>query len=207
MIIEICCYTLDEAIAAQKVGANRIEFCRGRELDGISPSRESIIEVVNEINIPVYIMVRPRGGNFIYNDTEIKQMCDEMKWAAKAGVSGFVFGVLDANNKIDIENCQTLIAAANGLPCTFHRAFDMIEDKFDALDQLVDLGFKRVLTSGGVGNAADYINTLKELVAYSKDSIIIIPGGGVRPNNMVQIIQETGASEIHSSDRNVLNII
>lgn len=104
-------------------------------------------------------------------------MCDEMEWAAKFGVSGFVFGMLDANNKIDIINCQTLIAASNGLPCTFHRAFDIIENKFDALDQLADVGFKRVLTSGGIGNAADYINNLKDLITYTKDNIIIMPGG------------------------------
>jgi len=207
MKIEICCYSIEDAVLAEKAGADRIELCANRELDGISPSRECIIEVLKQISIPIYIMVRPRGGKFIYNEEEINWMCEEMTWAADNKVSGFVFGCLDTENKIDITNCQTLITASNGFPCTFHRAFDIIENKFEALEQLADLGFKRILTSGGVGNAADYINNLKDLITYTKDNIIIMPGGGVRPNYILQIVNETCASEIHSSDRNVLNII
>ncbi|MDZ4756911.1 MAG: copper homeostasis protein CutC [Bacteroidota bacterium] len=204
--VELCCYSLSEALLAQRGEADRIEFCTAKELDGISPSRESIIEVLNQITIPVYIIVRPRGGNFIYTQEEINWMCDEMKWAVHHGVSGFVFGTLNDENKIDIINCKKLIDASDGFPCTFHRAFDTIENKLEAMDILYSLGFKRILTSGGVGNAEKYINVLKELVAYANDRIIIIPGGGIRLHNVLQIVNETKCSEIHSSDGGIINI-
>ncbi len=207
--IEICCYSIEDAVLAQKNGADRIEFCAGRELGGISPSKESIIEVLEEIKIPVYIMIRPRGGNFIYNEAEIKWMCNEMEWAATVGVSGFVFGCLHDNDKLDIANCRILIDSSNGLSCTFHRAFDSIAISSDnypqeAIDNLSELGFTRILTSGGIGNAENNIMSLKNLIAYSKNNMIIMPGGGIRPNNVLQIVDETQCKEIHSSDCGII---
>lgn len=204
MKIEICCYNTEDAILAEKAGADRIEFCVERALDGISPSRKKVIEIVNKVQIPIYLMVRPRGGNFIYTRDEIKLMCDEISWAAQHGVSGFVFGCLDADNKIDIHACSKLLQAAKGFPCTFHRAFDLIEDKFEALDILMNLGWERVLTAGGIGAAADHIEILNGLVQHAKDNIIILPGGGIRPHHMNTILSQTQAKEIHSSDINII---
>jgi copper homeostasis protein len=198
VLIEAAVESLDDALAAVDGGADRLELCANLADGGTTPSEDLIANVIEQVSIPVFVMIRPRGGSFVYSTSELDDMRRSIDRAAELDVDGFVFGVLNTSNRIDAIRTQSLVDAAGDLPVTFHRAFDRISDRVDALDMLLDLGVARVLTSGGAPTAAEGLSLLRELVEIAGDDIVILAGGGVRYQNVVEIVDETGVGEVHA---------
>ena len=195
--LEIACFDLDSALIAARTGADRIEFCASLHEGGTSPEVKTVKNLLKEVSIPVFVMVRPRGGNFVYTPGEFELMKIQLKEYATIGVQGLVFGCLNSENEIDEEKSQILLELAGNLPCTFYCCVDHTPDLFFAVEKIAEMGFKRVLTSGGKGNAADNIPVLTELVSKFQ-GVGILPGGGVRSSN-IEKLMGTGALEFHSS--------
>lgn len=197
--IEIACFSLEAALIAQAAGASRIEFCIDKSQGGISPDFALMKAVRAVIHIPLYMMIRPRGGNFVYNKMEFEQMKKMILWAKELGINGFVFGILNSDNTLNVAENQALVQLAAPLPCTFHRAFDGILDKKTALNQLIDCGFQCLLTAGGEGNAISFLPELSALIKQAENQLIVMPGGGIRSSNIAQIQAKTNAKAIHSA--------
>ena len=197
--LEIAAFNLESALIAQQNGAGRIELCKNMEVGGLTPEADALALAKEQLFVPVFAMVRPRAGNFVYDETELAQMLQTILAYKELGADGFVFGILTRDNKIDVARNQVLVAAAHPLPCTFHRAFDEIIEWRTALEQLIDCGFKTVLTSGTATNVNSGVHNLKQMVAAAGGNIEIMPGGGLRAANLPQIMQETGARFYHSS--------
>lgn len=201
MIIESCCTSLEQALSAQKRGAGRIELCTDLSVGGVTPSRELIREIVAALTIPVNVLVRDRQClDFVYDDTTIHRMIDDIVFCREAGVAGIVIGALTPDGHIDIPAMHRMIKASAPLPVTFHRAFDVCkEDPFEALKKVIDLGCKRLLTSGQAANAWEGRETLAELVKMAGERIIVMPGCGVRPDNLETLREITQAKEFHGT--------
>jgi copper homeostasis protein len=198
MILEACVESFEEALKAQQQGAQRIELCSRLDLDGLTPSPDLIHEVCSELKIPVMVMIRPRGGDFVYSPNEIKQMANEIVIAKSFGASGIVFGMLTAINQVDTANCKLLTAAASPLPVTFHKAVDLLEDPAEGVRQLLKVkGITRILTSGGKPTAKEGTFKIREMIKEAGDEIIILVAGKVTNENVEEIRQLTGASEFH----------
>ena len=197
--LEIACFTTRSAFVAAQSGADRIEFCKDYTLGGITPCFEDVKLLKEKLQIPVFVMIRPRSGNFVYSETEFEQMKNEISQFKKLNVEGFVFGILDQNNQINFEQNKELVELASPSPCTFHRAFDLCENPLETLEKVIDCGFRFVLTSGNVGKATNGISTLKQLVEKSENRISIIVGGGVRAANIELLKEETKANWFHSA--------
>lgn len=193
--LEICANSLQSVINAQKAGAHRVELCAGLWEAGTTPSPATIKKSC-ELDIKVFVLIRPRGGDFVYTDLEFELIKEDIKICKSLGVDGIVSGVLKPDNTIDIERTQTLIELSKPLPFTFHRAFDLIEDQEAALKQLIALGAQRILTSGGETSAPEAQHQLKKLVETSNDRIIILAGGGIKSNNINKLLK-TGCKEFH----------
>lgn len=200
-ILEICAGSVESAIAARDGGAQRIELCAALEIGGITPSAGIIAEARKVEGISLNVIIRPRGGDFLYNSYEAESMIHDIQLCKKLGVDGVVIGALTADGDIDTSLCRRLIDAADGMSVTFHRAFDMCRNPQQALEELIALGCDRVLTSGQATTAEAGIPLLKELVEQAAGRIIIMPGCGVNSANAARILQETGATEIHASAR------
>jgi copper homeostasis protein len=198
ILVEAAVESLDDALAAVDGGADRLELCANLADGGTTPSEELIAEVVEQVAIPVFVMIRPRGGSFVYSTAELDDMRRSIDRARELDVDGFVLGVLNTSNRIDTIRTQSLVDVAGDLPVTFHRAFDRVADRIDALDTLIDLGIGRVLTSGGAPTAAQGLAQLRELVETAGDEIVILAGGGVRFQNVLELVEETGVSEVHA---------
>jgi copper homeostasis protein len=199
MILEIACFNLESCVIAQQAGASRIELCSNYELGGITPLKELIVEARNKISIDLFVMIRPRGGNFNYSENEFLQMQETILFCKEQNCDGVVFGILNKNNEVDIERCANLVSLAKPLKCTFHRAFDLCSDPEKALNEIRESGFSRILTSGGKGNANENLVQLKHLITLAENKITIIVGGGIRSENIFEIIEQTGAKEFHSA--------
>ena len=197
--LEIACFNLPSALMAQENGADRVELCDGLEVGGTTPSIASVIKAKELLKIDVYVMIRPRGANFVYSEEEFIQMQSDILQLKELKVDGFVFGILKENNTINVEQNKYLINLAKPLPCTFHRAFDEVEDAFWALEQIIDCGFKTVLTSGQAQNVNEGMHRLAALVTKADNRIIIMPGGGLRSTNIEVIQKNTKAIFYHSS--------
>ena len=197
-LLEIACFRADDAIVACNAGADRIELCEDREAGGTTPSLESLLTVRQHVNIPVFVMIRPRGGNFNYSDLEFNQMKADID-TFKPRADGYVFGILDQQHRVDIEKTAELVRRAHPLPCTFHRAFDEVRDHSQALEDVITAGCHAVLSSGGAQSAVTGTSLLSELIQRSRGRITIMPGGGVRAKNVNEIRERTGASMYHSS--------
>lgn len=198
-LLEIAVFNIESARIAMLAGADRLELCIDLAAGGLTPPAKMIGQAKEEHLSPFFVMIRPKGGDFVYTDAEFSKMKEELLMAKSAGADGFVFGILNVDGTVNEKANKELVTLADTLPCTFHRAFDDITDKQTALEQLISCGFERVLTSGGAGNAADYGNELKQLVSQANGRIIVMPGGGVRSNNLQQIKELTGATEYHSA--------
>lgn len=199
---EICTNSVESCIAAQEGGANRVELCAGIPEGGTTPSYGEIAtarEVLTHTKL--HVIIRPRGGDFLYSPVEIKTMLKDIEIARRLGADGVVFGCLTADGEIDIPVMQQLMAASKGLSVTFHRAFDVCRNPHKALEQLIELGCGRILTSGQQANAEAGIPLLKELQQQAAGRIILLAGCGVNENNIRRIAEETGIGEFHFSAR------
>jgi len=203
IILEVPVETLDEANVAVDAGADRLELCASLDVGGLTPSEETIVKVVEWATVPIMVMVRPRGGNFVYNAAESDAMEMSVDLAHVLDADGVVFGALRQDGSIDVELCRRLTRPAVAMDCVFHRAFDSVLDRKAALDQLIGLDFDRILTSGGAASAADAsgIENIARLIDRAAGRIDILPGGGIRPANVATIIKGTRCTSIHSSCR------
>ena len=200
-ILEICAGSVASAIAARDGGAQRIELCAALEVGGVTPSAGLIAEARKVEGLVLNVIIRPRGGDFLYDNHEIACMEEDISTCRRIGVDGVVIGALTAEGDIDTATCKRLINAADGMSITFHRAFDMCRNPQKALEELIALGCHRVLTSGQAPTAEAGTALLGELVEQADGRIIIMPGCGVNSNNAARILQATGANEIHASAR------
>ncbi|MES2862623.1 MAG: copper homeostasis protein CutC [Bacteroidota bacterium] len=197
--LEIACFNLNSAIIAQENGADRVELCDGIEVGGTTPNFEITKQVRDLISIDLNVMIRPRGGNFVYSDAEFLQMKNEILQFKEIGINGFVFGILTENNLINRIQNKELVEIAKPFPCTFHRAFDEVSDAFQSLEEIIECGFQTILTSGQQLNVMEGINRLAELVAKANNRITIMSGGGLRSSNIEFIQEKTKATFYHSS--------
>jgi copper homeostasis protein len=197
--LEIACFNLESAVIAQENGADRVELCAEMEVGGTTPDFEITKQVRELITIDLNVMIRPRGGNFVYSEAEFQQMKNEILQFKEIGVNGFVFGILTENNSIHTTQNTELVTLAKPFPCTFHRAFDEVEDPFQSLEDVITCGFQTILTSGQKPNVLEGVNRLAELVSKANNRIVIMPGGGLRSTNIEFLQEKTGATFYHSS--------
>ncbi|PIE50444.1 MAG: copper homeostasis protein [Flavobacteriales bacterium] len=198
-MLEIACFEITSAEIALNSCADRIEFCKELELGGTTPDIEEFIYLKEHYQKPIFVMIRPRGGNFFYSDAEFEQMKKDIIVFKNEGADGFVFGILNSQKEIDIERNKQLVELAGNIPCTFHRAFDRTPDIFGSLNTLIKIGFKTVLTSGGEKSALEGAENLHQLIQQSNGEIDILIGGGVRSNNLKNIKEKTKGTSFHSS--------
>jgi len=195
---EICIDSVEGAIAAEAAGADRVELCSALFDGGLTPSIGTIETALRSVDrIRVHVIVRPRAGDFIYSPVEIESMVRDVQAAVAAGAHGVVIGALTPEGDVDVPTTRKLIEAAGGASVTFHRAFDMVRDPYEALEQLVELGVDRVLTSGQEVSVLEGAPLIADLVRRAGDRIIVMPGGGITPRNIARIIEATGAREYH----------
>lgn len=197
--IEIACFNLESAILAQKAGADRVELCATISVGGTTPIIEMIQQAREHLTIDLYIMIRPRGGNFVYSEAEFQQMKSEIETIKKLGVNGFVFGILNEDKTINIEQNKALVELAKPFPCSFHRAFDAVSNYEQALEAVISSGFSTILTSGTFPNVMEGKEVLKKLVIQAKNRIEIMPGGGLRSTNISELNKIVDANWYHSS--------
>jgi copper homeostasis protein len=197
--LEVACFNLESAMIAADSGADRIEFCADYSSGGITPDISEFTEIKKACNVPVYVMIRPRAGDFVYDEVELNQMKEDVERFFEAGADGFVFGALTKERDIDLDACKLLINIAKGKPCTFHRAFDQTKNLFETCETLIEIGFKTILTSGGMKSAEEGIKVIAELHKKFADKINILPGGGIRSENLEFIAQKTACDFFHSS--------
>lgn len=199
VLLEICIDSVESGLAAERGGADRVELCSALFEGGLTPSA-GLMEVVRErLGIGMAVMIRPRGGDFCYSDDEMAIMERDLVQAKKAGADMIVLGILHPDGTIDRDRTSKLIDLARPLPVTFHRAFDMARDPYEALDTVLALGVERLLTSGQERSAVEGMDLIAELVTRAGDRLVVVPGGGVTERNMKKILARTGAREIHGS--------
>ena len=199
---ENCANSVESCVEAQRGGADRVELCAGIPEGGTTPSYGDIVMARKLlITTKLHVIIRPRGGDFLYSDLEREIMLEDVRMARRLGVDGVVFGVLTSDGDIDMDFMRQLMAESEGMSVTFHRAFDVCRNPFVALEQIIELGCDRILTSGQMPKAEDGVDLLKQLVEKAGDRIIIMPGCGVNAGNIAKIEQITGAKEFHFSAR------
>ncbi len=199
--IEICADSIESVLEAQKAGANRVELCESLCEGGTTPSYGLMSMAKQLVDIDVFVLIRPRKGNFVYSKHEIDIMIKDIEAAVNIGVDGIVIGCLTADGEIDIPACKKLIYAAASLPVTFHRAFDVCKNPIKALEEIKQLGVQRILTSGQQNKAIDGVELLAKLNKQAKSDLKIMVGSGVDENNIVEIAKATNAKAFHASLR------
>ncbi len=197
--LEIACESLPSAIAAEEAGADRIELCQALTLGGLSPSAGLIKLVKKHLKIPVFVLIRPRKGDFLYTKEEFEVMLEDIYAAKTLNADGIVSGCLNEEGMVDISKTQRLIQAASPLPFTFHRAFDMCKDPFVNIDSLCEIGVKRILSSGQRADALSGAANIKAFIKASGKRINFMAGGGLRSHNVFEILKKTNVKEIHAS--------
>jgi copper homeostasis protein len=201
MIFEICAGSINSAIAAQEGGADRIELCSNLAEGGTTPGPSMIVMARKYLSIPLFVLIRPRPGDFLYNDLEFLQMQEDIRFCKKQRAQGVVLGILKPDGTVDMDRNAELIRIAHPMQVTFHRAIDMTRDPFQALEDIISLGFLRILTSGQAANAQDGAELIAKLIRQAAGRIIIMPGGGINEDNVSALIRITEAMEIHASLR------
>ncbi len=199
--VEVCVDNIESVVTAVDAGANRIELCSALSVGGITPNAGLIQKSLDLCDIPIHVMIRPRAGDFIFSREEIDIMVADIKFMQILGVKGVVLGALTAEGEIDESALTRLMSAARGLEVTFHRAFDLCRNPYQALETIIDFGCDRILTSGQQANAVEGVDTLIQLVERAGKRIKIMPGGGITPENAVNVVNATGAHEIHLSGK------
>jgi copper homeostasis protein len=197
VVLEVCVDSVESALAAQKGGAHRIELCSDLMEGGITPSAGLIASVRRRISIGLYVMIRSRGGDFCYSADEFEGMEQDVRMAKQLGVDGIVVGILKEDGHVDTRRTRHLVDIARPLKVTFHRAFDMSVDLNQALEDIIETGADRLLTSGGEQTAEDGATTVARLVSTARDRLVIMAGAGISERNVLRIITETGVREIH----------
>jgi copper homeostasis protein len=207
VLLEACLDSLDLAIKAEQGGARRIELCDRLDVGGTTPSRELIEAVTKAVKIPVFPIIRPRGGDFFHTDDEVESMKRDAEMAAGAGAAGIVIGILKPDRTIDTRRSRAVMDVAPHLPTTFHMAFDQVPDQITGLDTLMEIGIVRVLTKGGAPTALEGVERLAQLVRHSAGRVHILAGGSVRETNAEEIVRKSGVHEIHSRGTAVAAIL
>jgi copper homeostasis protein len=200
--LEVIGFTLQGCIAAQHAGALRIELCDNPEEGGTTPSYGFIKIARKNLTVDLYPIIRPRGGDFLYTTSEFEMMIADIKVCKKLGCDGVVLGMLNADGSVDKVRCSRLVELAFPMSVTFHRAFDRVADAAQALEDIIEIGCERILTSGGEPHALDGVAAIASFIKQANGRIIIMPGSGIRSDNIFQISKQTGATEFHTSARN-----
>ena len=204
MIIEVCAESHEHAVKAEKAGADRIELCKDLHLDGLTPDYQTAKNTIEKLNIPVFILIRPRKGDFVYSNEEFGLMKRDILKFKEIGCKGIVSGILNNDKTIDIERTRELVKLSRPLEFTFHRAFDVVKDPFNEIENLVEIGVNRILTSGQKDKAMDGLVLLEKLNSISDKRIIIMPGSGISKNNLKSF---NLFREIHGSFKKEINSI
>ncbi|HYL85947.1 MAG TPA: copper homeostasis protein CutC [Candidatus Angelobacter sp.] len=196
--LEISVQTVEAALAAERGGADRIELCADLNVGGLTPSRELLRGVREAVGIPVFSMIRPRGGDFVYSAEEYEEMRRAIAVAKESRMDGLVLGILHEDRRVDVERTRELVGQARPLPATFHRAFDECHDLQQSLEVVIQTGAARILTSGGAKSALEGATVLASLNEAASERIVIVPGAGISAANVAEVVQQTGAREFHS---------
>jgi len=197
MNFEVCAVNIQSALAAQRAAAHRIELCSALDVGGLTPSLGLIRAAVRALEIPVHVLIRPREGDFCYSDLELEIMLEDIRLCREAGAAGVVVGALTAEGFLDLPKMKTMKDAAEGLEATCHRAFDFTPDPAEALEQLIAMGFGRVLSSGQSDSAFEGRFLLRKWVQQANGRIAVMPGAGINFENIKEIVTATGAKDIH----------
>jgi len=197
-LLEISVEALESALAAERGGADRIELCRNLSVGGVTPDADLLRAVRAQVRIPIFSMVRPRAGDFVYSSAEFAEMKRSVVGAKEAGMDGVVLGVLTKEHRVDVERTRELAELAKPLPVTYHRAFDEAADLHQALEEVIQSGAKRILTSGGAKSALEGAAMLAKLTEAAGERIVIVPGAGISSVNIAEVTRRTRASEFHS---------
>ena len=198
-ILEVAANSVASALAAEAGGAARVELCSALDVGGLTPSHAAIALAMERLRIPLHVLIRPRAGDFVFDDLECEVMRRDIETCKALGCAGVVIGVLDADGDVDVPRCRTLMQAARGMSVTFHRAFDFTRDPERALEAIIALGCNRVLTSGQAPDARAGAPLIRTLIKQARGRITIMPGGGIDAHNIAAIAQATGAREFHAS--------
>jgi copper homeostasis protein len=203
ILLEVCANSVTSALAAQDGGAVRAELCENLYEGGTTPSHGEIVLARKLLHIKLYALIRPRGGDFLYTDLEYDIMTADVKYSIDAGCDGIVMGILNADGSVDKKRCGKVVQMARnwGLGVTFHRAFDMCADMYQALEDIIELGCERILTSGGKTTAIEGSHVIADLIKQAAGRITVMPGSGINENNVADLVQFTAATEIHASAR------
>ena len=202
MILEVCVDSIESALAAKSGGANRLEVCSSLASGGTTPSIGLVRRCIEDTGLPVMMMIRPHDGTFVYGEQDLQVMTENIKSGIEAGAEGFVFGCLHHDSSLNKEQNRRLLSIVGGHQSTFHRAFDAsssTEPPLDTLDQLIQLGFDRLLTSGKSPSVMTGSGLIRKLVQHASGRIIILAGAGVTAENAAEIVKRTGVSELHAS--------
>lgn len=203
--LEIAVFNIHSGLIAAGSGADRIELCENPADGGTTPSYGNLEIAREKIPIPVFPIIRPRGGDFFYSDAEFAVMQKDIRLCKRLGFEGVVIGLLDRDGSVDVKRTTHLLELAYPLEVTFHRAFDRAKDPFQSLEDIINCGCQRILTSGQVPNAFDGKQLIKELIRQADERIIIMPGSGIRSSNIKQLADFTGCVELHSSARKCIS--
>ena len=198
-VLEVAANSVASALAAEMGGAARVELCSALELGGLTPSHAAIVVAAERLRIPVHVLIRPRAGDFVLDDTECEVMRRDIEVCKSLGCAGVVIGALTADGDVDAARCRALMNAARGMSVTFHRAFDFVRDPERALEAIIALGCDRLLTSGQAPDALTGAPLIRTLIERAHGRITIMPGGGIDTHNVAAIAQATGAREFHTS--------
>lgn len=204
MLVEICVDSAESALAAERGGANRVELCGNLKEGGTTPSAGCIKATRRHLKIGLQVIIRPRGGDFLFSESEMETMREDIRMAKELGADGLVIGCLTADGHIDQPRTSELLDLSRPLNVTFHRAFDMCRDPRQGLEELIDLGVDRVLTSGQDESCVEGLDLIAALQKQAADRIIVLPGGGITPQNVRQIVEGTGVREVHLSARTIV---
>lgn len=199
ILIEACCADIESVINAKEGGADRIELCSALETGGVTPSAGLLEDSVKIFGKGVMVLIRPRPGNFVYTKAEVGVMKKDIEFCVKAGAGGVVIGALNPDGSIDRQACKEMLQAANGIETIFHRAIDQCDDTLEAMEELIGLGFNRILTSGNALSAYEGREMLGKMIDQAGDRIEILPGGGVKAENVAELVRVSKCRQIHTS--------
>jgi copper homeostasis protein len=200
-LLEVCAGSLSSAMNAQLGGAGRVELSENLQEGGTTPCPSAIMIAAKHLSIPLFVLIRTRPGDFLYNDLEFQQMRQDVCFCKEYGAEGVVLGILNPDASVDMDRCAELVRLAHPMQVTFHRAFDMTQDPFQAMEDIINLGIQRILTSGQAANALEGAALINELITLAAGRIIIMPGGGINEENILELKNKIKTHEFHASLR------